>query len=273
MKYISIFLVLTTLLISLSTARKVLFSVVVLDKDVNNVFVKIGKKKYALKQYNPKNHTPLYRATLTVSDAAISYNYIANGVSESFTRTLAKNKKKTHNEFFGRKVTVKKLPQFPTLGTWKRSVGKGELFDDSYIPTVHLYGKEIGKFFSAQKPKLATANNIDFILKNNVYSFQNIKVTAKNLAWRKFQFKVYLKNNGIQGRYILKFRDNNEDPTFMRQDLYGDILNALGYPTIQSIKARVYVNNKPVGYYILQEEAPSIPLFVLLSMVITMVNI
>jgi len=43
----------------------------------------------------------------------------------------------------------------------------------------------------------------------------------------------------------------------MRQDLYGDILNALGYPTIQSIKARVYVNGRAVGYYILQEEAGS----------------
>jgi len=71
------------------------------------------------------------------------------------------------------------------------------------------------------------------------------------------QFKVKLNDNGIEGRYILKFRDNNEDPTFMRQDLYGDIMNALGYPTIQSIKTRVYVNEKAVGYYILQEEAAS----------------
>jgi len=43
----------------------------------------------------------------------------------------------------------------------------------------------------------------------------------------------------------------------MRQDLYGDILNALGYPTIQSVKTRVYVNGRAVGYYILQEEAAS----------------
>ena len=71
------------------------------------------------------------------------------------------------------------------------------------------------------------------------------------------QFKVRLNNNGIEGRYTLKFRDNNEDPTFMRQDLYGDIMNALGCPTIQSIKTRVYVNEKAVGYYILQEEAAS----------------
>jgi len=71
------------------------------------------------------------------------------------------------------------------------------------------------------------------------------------------QFKVQLNNNGIGGRYTLKFRDNNEDPTFMRQDLYGDILNAVGYPTIQSVKTRVYVNGRGVGYYILQEEAPS----------------
>ncbi|ORX82341.1 hypothetical protein BCR32DRAFT_185459, partial [Anaeromyces robustus] len=55
----------------------------------------------------------------------------------------------------------------------------------------------------------------------------------------------------------IKINYNNEDPTFMRQDLYGDILNAIGCPTIQSVKTRVYVNNQPVGYYILQEEAAS----------------
>ncbi|ORX44802.1 hypothetical protein BCR32DRAFT_298657 [Anaeromyces robustus] len=34
-------------------------------------------------------------------------------------------------------------------------------------------------------------------------------------------------------------------------------MNALGYPTIQSVKTRVYVNGRAVGYYILQEQAAS----------------
>jgi len=72
------------------------------------------------------------------------------------------------------------------------------------------------------------------------------------------QFKIVLPNtNGIEGRYILKFRDNNEDPTFMRQILYSNIMNSLGYPTTQTVTARVYVNGRSVGYYVLQEEAAS----------------
>jgi len=63
--------------------------------------------------------------------------------------------------------------------------------------------------------------------------------------------------SGVYGRYVLKFRDNNEDPTFFRQKLYSDIMNTIGAPTIQTIFARVYVNNIPVGLYVIQEEAAS----------------
>ena len=63
--------------------------------------------------------------------------------------------------------------------------------------------------------------------------------------------------SGVYNRYVLKFRDNNEDPTFFRQKLYSDIMDTIGVPTIQSIFARVYVNNRAVGSYVLQEEAGS----------------
>jgi len=241
-----------TLLISVSSARNVKFSIVSFGKTVK---VKIGSKKYALTKVN--NYTPLFQTTVTVNNGAISYKYIVDGISEDFTRTLAKGEKTTHNEFFGRKDTVKQLPQFKSLGTWTRSIGKGELFDDSYIPTVHIGGTKGLNFFKAKSPKVTVLDNIVFILKDNVYTFKNAQISGKNFSWNKFQFKVLLGNNGIDGRYVLKFRDNNEDPTFMRQDLYGDMLSALGYPIIQSVKARVYVEGNPVGYYIIQEEAPS----------------
>jgi len=111
--------------------------------------------------------------------------------------------------------------------------------------------------FTSAKPSSDYLERIVFILKDSILTFKNVPAYPKNKSWNKFQFKVQLGGNGVGGRYTLKFRDNNEDPTFMRQDLYGDILNSLGYPTIQSVKTRVYVNEKAVGYYILQEEAAS----------------
>jgi len=186
-----------------------------------------------------------------------SYTYYVDNVSEGFSRKLANGATTTHNEFFGRKDTVKELPQLPQVYKWTKSVGKGELFDDSYIPTVHITGDKSNKMFTEQKTSSDYLENITFILKDSIYTFKKIPAYPKNKGWNKFQFRVNLNNDGIEGRYTLKFRDNNEDPTFLRQGLYGDIMNALGNPTIQSINTRVYVNEKAVGYYVLQEEAAS----------------
>jgi len=244
--------------LALAAARSVKFSLIAINV-TDKVTVKIGSKSYALTKLN--KHAPVYQATITVSDSQLTYTYYVDNKSDGFTRTLTKGATTTHNEFFGRKDTVKELPQFPQLYKWTRSVGKGELFDDSYIPTVHISGTKANTMFTAKSPSATYLEKVDFILKDSVYSFKSVAAWPKNKSWNKFQFRVQLNNDGIEGRYILKFRDNNEDPTFMRQDLYGDIMNALGYPTIQSIKTRVYVDGKAVGYYILQEEAAS-PSFV-----------
>jgi len=245
--------------LALAAARSVKFYTIIAINVTDKVTVKIGSKSYALTKLN--KHAPVYQATITVSDSQLTYTYYVDNKSDGFTRTLTKGATTTHNEFFGRKDTVKELPQFPQLYKWTRSVGKGELFDDSYIPTVHISGTKANTMFTAKSPSATYLEKVDFILKDSVYSFKSVAAWPKNKSWNKFQFRVQLNNDGIEGRYILKFRDNNEDPTFMRQDLYGDIMNALGYPTIQSIKTRVYVDGKAVGYYILQEEAAS-PSFV-----------
>jgi len=240
-------------LISGTTARKVKFSVVGFGSKVS---VKIGSTNYSLTKYN--DNTPLYQSTIEVDDGSVSYKYVVDGVAESFTRTLATGVTTTHNEFFERKDTIKKIPQLPSIGKWNKSIGKGELFDDSYIPTVHISGETSEKLFTTNgKVNTTTLDGLVFILKDKVYGFKNAPCAPKNYEWNKFQFKVNLGKKGIEGRTRLKFRDNNEDPTFLRQDLYGDILNAIGYPTIQSVKTRVYVNGRAVGYYILQEEAAS----------------
>ena len=99
-----------------------------------------------------------------------SYKYVADNVKESFSRTLSKGVTTTHNEFFGRKYTIKVLPQLPTLGTWTKSIGKGELFDDSYIPTVHISAKN-EVIFTSSKPTVTTFDSIVFVLKDSIHTF------------------------------------------------------------------------------------------------------
>jgi len=90
----------------------------------------------------------------------------------TFKKNLESGKTTTHNEFFGRKYTIKELPQFPSVYKWTKSVGKGELFDDSYIPTVHISGDRSEKLFTTTNAKSAYLEKISFILKDSVYTFK-----------------------------------------------------------------------------------------------------
>ncbi|ORX59958.1 hypothetical protein BCR36DRAFT_408328 [Piromyces finnis] len=251
-------LLLIALNIALIYARTVKFSVIAFG---TNVQVKIGSTKYTMTKTN--SYDPVFTYTAgNLSSSSYSYKYIVDNKEESFTRTLSSTATTTHNEFFERKDTIKTLPEFnhPDKGTWKKSIGKTSLFDDSYIPTVHIYGTNAEKTFT--EATSSYVSRVTFILKDDIIVLKNVACYPKNVSWPKFQFKLIGNQyagdtSGVYNRYVLKFRDNNEDPTFFRQKLYSDIMDTIGVPTIQTIFARVYVNNKPVGLYVLQEEAAS----------------
>jgi len=257
-RFSTVLVLLFSLAFSNTIARNVKFSVVSFGSSVE---VQIGSEKYPLTKLN--NHVPLYQSTISVNDSSISYKYIVDDVKEDFTRTLESGKTTTHNEFFGRKDTVKELPQLPTVYEWKKSVGKGELFDDSYIPTVHITGNNTEKFF--HKPKSYSSiklENVKFYLKDTVESFSTVSASAKNYEFSRFQIKMKLGKNkdgkkGINGRYILKLRNGAEDPLNLRQLIYGNIIEAIGMPSLHSVMVRVYYNKKPAGFYTLQETVPT----------------
>lgn len=251
------FLIFIAINIALIYARSVKFSVIAFGSSVE---VKIGSNTYIMTKVD--KYTPVFRYNASLTSSDYSYKYIVDGKEEPFTRTLDGSSTTTHNEFFGRKDTIKILPEFnhPDKGSWKRSIGKTSLFDDSYIPTVHIYGDNAESTFHDAKSRYMS--RVVFILKDDIITLKDVACYPKNKSWPKFQFKLvthaHTKDiSGVYGRYVLKFRDNNEDPTFFRQKLYSDILDTIGAPTIQSIFARVYVNNVPVGSYVLQEEAAS----------------
>jgi len=249
--------ILIVLIVTYATARTVKFGLVAFGTKAE---VNINGEKHAMTHPNTKD--PYYTLDLKVDDSDITYKYVVDGTEEEFERTLPQKETTTHNEFFGRKDTIKELPEFnhPDKGSWKRSIGKTQLFDDSYIPTVHIYGTNANNTFT--NASASVVKRVAFILKDDVIIVKNPALYTKNRNWDKFQFRLVMNYNtgdttGVYGRYVLKFRDNNEDPTFFRQKLYSDIMDTIGAPTIQSVFARVYVNNIPVGLYVIQEEAAS----------------
>eukprot|EP00833_Pecoramyces_ruminatium_P002986 jgi/Orpsp1_1/1177018/evm.model.c7180000059839.1 len=194
----------------------------------------------------------LYKATADAKDGA-TYKYVCGGKAEEFDRVLKGDK--SHNELFQRQKTVTNMPEFgypkSAAEPWERSIGRTELFDPTYVPTV-IIDTSKDFFVSAGGSKF---KKMTFILKDSVHVFENVPTSSKNDEQDKFQVKFDLPGTGIYNRTGFKFRPSSEDPVFIRQILYGDILHAVGNPTHESVAARVYLSDgTPVALYVLQED-------------------
>ncbi|ORX41374.1 hypothetical protein BCR36DRAFT_364443 [Piromyces finnis] len=216
-----------------------------------NCQVNVGGQLYDMVQEIPD--IPLYTA-LVDAPLQTTYNYICGGVNDIERVLMEEN---THNELVGRATTLYDMPEFEYFNeSWNRSIGRTELFDPDYIPTVIVNTDE---YYFVQPSTSGKFERITFILKDNVFTFNNVHFSSKNFDQDKFQFEVLdLPNGGIYGRDDLKFRPSSYDPVFFRQILYGDIAHAIGNPAHESVAVRVYSGEgTPIGLYVLQENTAS----------------
>ncbi|OUM60434.1 hypothetical protein PIROE2DRAFT_13782 [Piromyces sp. E2] len=207
-----------------------------------------GGQLYEMTQ--SKQGIPLYTVEASVQTGS-TYNYVCGG-KEDVQRTLTDNS--SHNELVGRSKTIIDMPEFgfPNAKPWNRSIGRTELFDPDYVPIIIISPDQ--KFFTGAS-RSTTFGSMTFILKDNVFTFNNVPASGKNYDEDKFQFRVTLPNGGIYNRDVLKFRPSSYDPVFFRQMLYGDIAHAIGNPAHESVAARVYLSDgTAIGLYVLQED-------------------
>ncbi|ORY29392.1 hypothetical protein LY90DRAFT_705548 [Neocallimastix californiae] len=256
------------LLVSTAYSRKGNFRLISFG-DKNELKIHKGKK-YNLTAV--EGDDLLYGITLdNLPEDTFKYYYIVDGQSEGFYRSFDVKANTTHNEFYGRKETLKSLKTFKhpaSLPNWNRSIGRTNLFDESYIPTVHLTGNNTEKLFhDPYSFDNITLENVKIYLKDTVESFDEVVSKPKNRGFEKFQIKLKLgknknkdtigtnsKGKGIHGRHVFKLRNGGEDPLNLRQLIYGNIIEALGMPSLHSVMVRLYYNKKPMGFYTLQED-------------------
>jgi len=204
------------------------------------------------------NFSGVRGASAICPDEEFEYTYTLNGKAEGFTRKLPAGELTTHNEFFGRKETVSPLKGmgYPIdKPQWTRSIGKTEVFDDSYIPTVILDDGSRDFFITGNDTWVL--GRFTLVLKDEIFTEENVPTKAQNRYHDKFQWRVKLEKK-IHKRKVFKFRSNSADPTFFRQSLYADMVAAVGNPVHNQVIVRAYLSDgTPIGLYLMIEVTSS----------------
>ena len=79
---------------------------------------------------------------------------------------------------------------------------------------------------------------------------------AKKLSYKLTGLKDE-QDKELFGRSAIKIRAEHMDPSFLREKIYGDILNSLGVPTIQNNFIRLYINKKAIGLFDITDDIKS----------------
>jgi len=233
--------------------RMVTFSLIAFG---NEASVTVGGVNHPMKRID--NYSNVHAVTLMLEEAPYEYFYTVDGKGDGFVRTLDSTAITTYNEFFGREKTIRPLKGMgypPDKPQWIRSIGKTEVFDDSYIPTIIVDDGSRDYFISGNDTW--TLGRFTMILKDEIFTEENVPTKCQNRYEDKFQWRVKLQNK-IHKRSVFKFRANAVDPTFFRQSLYGDMAAAVGNPVHNQVICRAYLSDgTPIGLYLMIEVTSS----------------
>ncbi|KAG0204457.1 hypothetical protein BGX28_003603 [Mortierella sp. GBA30] len=215
-----------------------------------------------------ENNFPVWSGVVPGSTSADQYSYVelnAEGTAvktEAFTRSFANaTMTSTLNEFFERPITEHELPKLPYtyLATYP---SKTKAFKQKQIATIHLTAPAAAIAELNANPTNGKDYKVDFRFINSetIYSQRNITFStsgksSKEHAKQAFKFKFDTDyNQTFFSRPNIKLRSAVQDPTFIREKLYIDMLNSVGVPTQQGAWVRLFVNNEPYGLYLMVDD-------------------
>ncbi|GJJ74817.1 spore coat protein H [Entomortierella parvispora] len=235
------------------------------EKDTDEFGVMVNGKMTKLTT-NKANY-PLWSANVAGVDAPLEYTFVkidkAGKVEkkEKEPRKLPDGAAHTPNDFFDRPHTLHNLPPLPQV-YGNRLQQNSPFFREGYIGNIFVEGDPakiayLNKGGDGFKPPDIKVN-FHYIGANDNVKIENVEfnlsgATAREYAKLAYQFK-FPKAKRLLDLATLKLRNEETDPTMMREKLYVDILNSLGVPAQQAAYVRLFFNGKPVGLFVAMEE-------------------
>ena len=159
--------------------------------------------------------------------------------------------------------------QPPSSTGQKKKKEYGEsFFDKDTLHTVKIYFTQCNYFDSLKMYK-----QIGDSLRNNKYLQANIMVDGKmihasGIRYKgessydfypgvkksfRIKFDKFKKKQDYNGLFEINLTNNFKDPSMMREKIYLDLLRKNGLPAPRSAYAKVYINDKFWGFYLVTE--------------------
>jgi len=257
----SLGLLFTTLQALLINAENVSFKVLAVN---GTPYVNVGGNQYemTLKEY------PLYKAEVEVNSFPVEYNYgivynDGTAEQEAFARKRVEGEKAL-NEFFNRKVTVVEHPPIPKAYEAFEYFVPSKLFDDTHVDTIIIKCDPNAlqeMYLNPYNKTMEAPAEVIYASPYTVKSFNQAVISVSGQSTRgvpKLSYKIKnLKTEDskeLYDRTSIKLRAEHMDPSFLRDKIYGDILNSLGAPAAQNKFARLFINGEAVGLFDLSDD-------------------
>ncbi|KAF1807017.1 coth protein-domain-containing protein, partial [Mucor lusitanicus] len=262
------YLSLAVLSFQIIQAADVEYSVVAFPQDQQNVAVIVGGQAFPLTRST--EYPNIFKG---VAPAGEQYQYSLTGgpgdVVETNLRTQQAGITATGNEFFNRTQTVYNVPALPQAYNPIYHPLQSNMNRSDEIATIILEANATGFNEILANPlgdhDYTQVSRLTYIANKEVFSFTNAGIKNSGQSTKEFakqSYKVKLNEftktgpkELIYGRTTIKLRAHETDPTFVREKLMLDCLAASGGATLQGSFVRLFVNNKPMGLYLMIDDS------------------
>ncbi|ORX87709.1 hypothetical protein BCR32DRAFT_227854 [Anaeromyces robustus] len=212
---------------------------------------------------------PLYKVEIEMDSLPINYNYLityedGKEEQEGFLRTRHQDDP-VINEFFNRSITILEHPSLPKAYEPFPYFEQSKLYDDSHVSTilvkcnpqqVKLMHQNTNKEESIDVPA-----EVIYVTPYSMKTFNNATLSISGQSTRsvpKLSYKISnlktKENKELYSRTSIKLRAEHMDPSYVRDKIYGDILNSLGVPAAQNKFTRLYINGEGIGLFNLSDD-------------------